>query len=123
VRYLPIALAAALALALCTVRDLRTVHSRSRLVPLLLLSAALLGPFTARLVLRVSLVLEMLAARAQQPRPSLVNPAPLGGMPVYGASQCVGPIITGVCQGSVIGPPAARCYGTMLNGQCTGPMF
>jgi len=53
------------------------------------------------------------------------NPTAPGGMgiPVYDASQCVGPVIMGVCQGSVIGPPAARCYGTMLNGQCTGPMF
>jgi len=54
-RYLPITLAAAPALALCTVLGLRMVHSRSRLVLLLPLSAALLGPFAARLVVGVSL--------------------------------------------------------------------
>ena len=45
------------------------------------------------------------------------------GIPVYNASQCVGPIIMGQCQGSTIGPPRATCHGTMLNGRCTGPMF
>jgi hypothetical protein len=87
-----------------------------------LVVALVLGIFTAGCAPGQSaLVLDLLAARAQA-RPSFVNPA-LGGLPVYGASQCVGPVIMGVCQGSVIGPPAARCYGTMLNGQCTGPMF
>ena len=51
------------------------------------------------------------------------GPAPLGGTAVYSAGQCIGPVIMGVCQGSIVGVPAARCYGTMLNGQCTGPMF
>jgi hypothetical protein len=45
------------------------------------------------------------------------------GTPVYDASQCVGPIIMGECKGSTIGPPKATCHGTILNGQCTGPMF
>jgi len=46
-----------------------------------------------------------------------------GAIPVYDASQCVGPIIMGECHGSTIGPPRKTCHGTMINGQCTGPMF
>jgi hypothetical protein len=45
------------------------------------------------------------------------------GQPVYDASQCIGPVVNGVCHGSTLGQPVARCYGTMLNGQCTGPQF
>jgi len=63
------------------------------------------------------------AARAAHRGYTSYGPAPLGGTAVYSASQCIGPVIMGVCQGSVVGLPAARCYGTMLNGQCTGPMF
>ena len=48
---------------------------------------------------------------------------PGNGIPVYDASQCVGPVIMGQCHGSTIGPPMKTCHGTMLNGQCTGPMF
>jgi hypothetical protein len=92
------------------------VLSRS-LAPLAV--ALVLGIFTAGCTpAGGAVVLDLLAARAQA-GPSFVNPA-LGGLPVYGASQCVGPVIMGVCQGAVIGVPAARCYGAMLNGQCTG---
>jgi hypothetical protein len=47
------------------------------------------------------------------------------GIPVYCARECIGAVIGGVCNGSVIdtNPGRPRCYGTMLNGQCTGPMF
>ncbi len=47
------------------------------------------------------------------------------GKPVYSARECVGPVIMGECQGSII-PNAAyhpTCHGEFLNGQCTGPMF
>ena len=41
------------------------------------------------------------------------------------ASDCTGPVIMGECKGAIMDPlqPAATCHGTMLNGQCTGPMF
>jgi hypothetical protein len=59
---------------------------------------------------------------------SLYGAAPTAGTagtPVYSAGECIGPVIMGVCHGSVIDttPARPRCYGTMLNGQCTGPMF
>jgi len=51
-----------------------------------------------------------------------VTPTP--GTPVYPAADCIGAVVNGVCHGSVIpeGVPK-RCYGQMLNGQCTGPQF
>lgn len=47
------------------------------------------------------------------------------GIPVYKADECVGPIVNGVCHGGVIPKSAwqTKCYGQMLNGECTGPMF
>lgn len=47
------------------------------------------------------------------------------GQPVYSPEECVGPIVNGVCHGSILPRNAVpqRCYGQMLNGQCTGPMF
>lgn len=49
----------------------------------------------------------------------------VGGTPVYRADECTGPVINGKCHGSIIPKSAVpqRCYGTMLNGQCTGPQF
>ncbi len=47
------------------------------------------------------------------------------GQPVYSPSECTGPVVAGVCQGQIL-PQSAyhpRCYGQMLNGVCTGPMF
>jgi len=40
------------------------------------------------------------------------------GTPVYRADECIGAVVK-------IAPPdlKPRCYGAMLNGQCTGPMF
>jgi hypothetical protein len=48
-----------------------------------------------------------------------------GGTTVYSASECVGPVIMGKCQGSIIpsGAYHPTCYGEFLNEQCTGPMF
>lgn len=48
-----------------------------------------------------------------------------GGTPVYRADECVGPVVNGVCHGSILPKSAVpqRCYGTMLNGRCTGPQF
>jgi hypothetical protein len=60
---------------------------------------------------------------AQQERSIL---PPTDGTPVYSAEECTGPIVAGKCHGGVIdtmGGNRPRCHGTMLNGQCTGPMF
>ena len=47
------------------------------------------------------------------------------GQPVYSASECVGPIVAGVCHGAILPNQATHpvCHGEMLNGTCTGPMF
>lgn len=57
------------------------------------------------------------------PNADLVQPPP--GQKVYNASECIGPIIMGVCQGSILPNQAYHptCYGQMINGTCTGPMF
>jgi hypothetical protein len=47
------------------------------------------------------------------------------GNAVYDASDCIGAVVNGVCHGT-INPsiqPLAHCYGTMINNQCTGPMY
>lgn len=48
-----------------------------------------------------------------------------GGIPVYTPDECVGAVVAGKCHGSVIPKNAYRkkCYGQMVHGQCTGPMF
>jgi hypothetical protein len=57
------------------------------------------------------------------PNADLVQPR--SGQKVFNASECIGPIIMGVCQGSILPNQAYHptCYGQMLNGNCTGPMF
>lgn len=52
-------------------------------------------------------------------------PAPSSGQPVYSADECIGPVINGECHGQILPKPGyrPRCYGQMLNGVCTGPMF
>lgn len=47
------------------------------------------------------------------------------GGKVYDRSECIGPVIMGRCEGSIIPNKAYHptCHGTWLNGQCTGPMF
>ena len=47
--------------------------------------------------------------------------AKIGRPTVAGAK--VSASVLGECKGSTIGPSRKTCYGTMLNGQCTGPMF
>ncbi len=44
---------------------------------------------------------------------------------VYSESECIGPVIMGVCRGTIVphGGYHKTCYGTMLNGECTGPLF
>ena len=46
------------------------------------------------------------------------------GIPVYDARNCVGPVVDGVCHGTVLqeGHPL-RCHGKMIEGECTGPIF
>jgi len=47
------------------------------------------------------------------------------GQPVYSPDECTGTVVAGVCHGQIL-PQAAyhpQCYGQMLNGVCTGPMF
>jgi hypothetical protein len=43
----------------------------------------------------------------------------------YSADECIGPVIMGKSKGSLAphGGYHKTCYGQMLNGQCTGPMF
>ena len=62
------------------------------------------------------------ASRERTPRPSAFSDY---GSKVYEAGECIGPVIMGKCHGSILPKKAyhPRCYGTWLNGQCTGPMF
>lgn len=48
-----------------------------------------------------------------------------GGVTVYSPDECIGPVIMGECKGSLVpqGGCHKTCYGSMLNGQCTGPMY
>jgi hypothetical protein len=60
---------------------------------------------------------------AEQP---VYSPSGAGtGQPVYSASECVGPIVAGVCHGAILPNQATHpvCHGEMLDGTCTGPMF
>lgn len=44
---------------------------------------------------------------------------------VYRQDECIGAIVNGVCHGSILPKSGYRptCYGQMLSGRCTGPMF
>ena len=54
---------------------------------------------------------------------------PLGavahGGKVYSSEECIGPVVMGRCQGSILPNKAYHptCHGEWLNGQCTGPLF
>jgi hypothetical protein len=52
---------------------------------------------------------------------------PMGwGQSVYSRQECIGAVVNGQCYGSILpdySRPHATCYGHMLNGICTGPMF
>lgn len=68
------------------------------------------------------LQLETARRKAMQAQPASDDDQ---GKTVYSARECVGPVIMGECQGSIV-PSAAyhpTCHGEFLNGQCTGPMF
>lgn len=58
-------------------------------------------------------------------RPEYTSRSSLNGNKIYDASECIGPVIMGRCDGAVISNKAYHptCHGEMLNGQCTGPMF
>ena len=58
------------------------------------------------------------------PQPPLRSQAPTG-QKVYDANECIGPVIMGRCHGTILPKKAYHptCYGSWLNGQCTGPMF
>ena len=47
------------------------------------------------------------------------------GTTVYRADECIGAIVNSVCRGSILPKQSVhkKCYGQMLNGRCTGPMF
>lgn len=47
------------------------------------------------------------------------------GIPVYGAGQCIGAVVNGVCNGTIQqnGSFPRVCHGQMVGGICTGPMF
>lgn len=48
------------------------------------------------------------------------------GQTVYSPRECIGAVVMGECHGSVLpdySRPHPTCYGQMLNGSCTGPMF
>jgi len=49
-----------------------------------------------------------------------------GGQTVYSPRECIGAVVMGQCHGSILpdySAPHPTCYGQMLNGICTGPMF
>lgn len=48
-----------------------------------------------------------------------------GPKTVYDADECIGPIVAGRCQGTILPKKSyhPKCHGEMLNGRCTGPMF
>jgi hypothetical protein len=52
---------------------------------------------------------------------------PMGmGQTVYTPNECIGAVVNGQCHGSILpdySRPHPTCYGQMLNGMCTGPMF
>jgi hypothetical protein len=48
------------------------------------------------------------------------------GLTVYSPNECIGAVVNGQCYGSILpdySRPHPTCYGQMLNGMCTGPMF
>jgi hypothetical protein len=67
--------------------------------------------------------------RAPRPREKSPPLAAVGrveqGGKVYDPSECTGPVIMGRCKGTILPNKAYHptCYGTWLNGTCTGPMF
>jgi hypothetical protein len=55
----------------------------------------------------------------------MVGPT-FGGQTVYSRHECIGAVVNGQCFGSILpdySRPHPTCYGQMLNGMCTGPMY
>ena len=50
---------------------------------------------------------------------------PLGDKRVFDSSECIGPIVNGQCQGSILPNKAYHptCHGEWIGGRCTGPLF
>jgi len=49
-----------------------------------------------------------------------------GEQTVFSPHECIGAVVNGQCYGSILpdySRPHATCYGQMINGVCTGPMF
>jgi hypothetical protein len=62
----------------------------------------------------------------QEPADALNLGAPAIGQQVYSPNECTGAVVMGQCHGSILpdySRPHPTCYGQMLNGICTGPMF
>jgi hypothetical protein len=72
-------------------------------------------------------VVEEDAEEGHSPSGTLVAAPNFGdGQTVYSPSECIGAVVMGVCHGSILpdySRPHPTCYGQMLNGVCTGPMF
>src|SRR5262249_13204398 len=50
--------------------------------------------------------------------------APQFGQSVINSGDCIGAVVNGDCHGTPApGAPTSTCYGQMINGICTGPMF
>jgi len=77
-----------------------------------------------RLQLEQTRAIERAAAQRRSRAAPLTEGAEQGGK-VYDSSECIGPVIMGRCQGSIVPNKAYHptCHGAWLNGQCTGPMF
>jgi len=67
----------------------------------------------------------MQAASGPPGQPGTSYGDPGTGQTVYSASECIGPVVMGVCHGTILPNQGTHpvCHGEMLNGVCTGPMF
>lgn len=64
--------------------------------------------------------------KSQSSKPSVTNYQDgNSGSKVYSSDECIGAVVNGVCHGSILPKSGYHktCHGTMINGQCTGPMF
>ncbi len=70
-------------------------------------------------------LLEAIANSPQSNRNAYIPGNNTYGTTVYSRDECIGPVIMGECKGTIVpkGGYHKKCYGQMLNGQCTGPMF
>ena len=64
--------------------------------------------------------------RSYSGAPVLLAPiSPHQSQKVYSTDECVGAVVNGVCHGTIIPKTGYHktCYGEMISGICTGPMF